>query len=205
MNSRPAGGPACRCRRSVRAPSIDELFANGPHAGTQAFEVGDPDLDPERSTAIEASLTHSDGPGPPDRDGLSTATSPTSSSRPPTGEIEDDLPVFAYRQGKANYYGFELRGQMPSWAMRWASTGAANCSRRCGPCDGQGFRPGAANPAAAPDRRADRRAAGQFDGRIEVEHAFAQNRTAPLETETRRLYVAQCVARLAPARATSRS
>ena len=25
-----------------------------------------------------------------------------------TGEIEDDLPVFQYRQGKANYYGFEV-------------------------------------------------------------------------------------------------
>src|SRR3546814_3238775 len=27
--------------RSARAPSAEELFANGPHAGTQAFEIGD--------------------------------------------------------------------------------------------------------------------------------------------------------------------
>ena len=30
--------------RTGRAPSAEELFANGPHAGTQAFEIGDPGL-----------------------------------------------------------------------------------------------------------------------------------------------------------------
>ena len=48
--------------RSPRAPAIDELFANGPHAGTQAFEIGDPDLDAERSLGIEASLRRTAGP-----------------------------------------------------------------------------------------------------------------------------------------------
>ena len=32
-----------------RAPAAEELFANGPHAGTQAFEIGDPTLKKERS------------------------------------------------------------------------------------------------------------------------------------------------------------
>ena len=47
--------------RSVRAPSIYELFANGPHTETQAFEVGDPDLASERSLGFEASVRHDEG------------------------------------------------------------------------------------------------------------------------------------------------
>src|SRR3546814_19155498 len=34
--------------RCARAPSAEELFANGPHAGTQAFEIGDPGPDTEK-------------------------------------------------------------------------------------------------------------------------------------------------------------
>ena len=34
---------------SERAPSVDELFANGPHGGSQSFEVGNPELNPEKS------------------------------------------------------------------------------------------------------------------------------------------------------------
>jgi outer membrane receptor protein involved in Fe transport len=30
------------------------MFANGPHAGTQAFEIGDVNLKTERSTSVEA-------------------------------------------------------------------------------------------------------------------------------------------------------
>lgn len=39
-----------------RAPSAEELFANGPHAGTQAFEVGNPGFAKEISDGIEATL-----------------------------------------------------------------------------------------------------------------------------------------------------
>ena len=41
---------------SERAPSAEELYPNGPHAGTQAFEIGNPDFVKERSKGIEASL-----------------------------------------------------------------------------------------------------------------------------------------------------
>ncbi len=47
---------------SARSPSVDELFANGPHGGSQTFERGNPDLDPERSLSIEATLHHAAGP-----------------------------------------------------------------------------------------------------------------------------------------------
>ena len=39
-----------------RAPNAQELFADGPHAGTQAYEIGDDHLGTERSTGLEANL-----------------------------------------------------------------------------------------------------------------------------------------------------
>ncbi len=39
-----------------RAPAIEELYNNGPHDGTLAFEIGNPDLKPEISDGIDLSL-----------------------------------------------------------------------------------------------------------------------------------------------------
>ncbi len=44
-----------------RAPNTQELFADGPHAGTQAYETGDADLRAERSLGLEASLRRRTG------------------------------------------------------------------------------------------------------------------------------------------------
>ena len=53
----------------------------------------------------------------------------------PTGEIEDGLPVYEYREGKADYYGFEVESDAEVRQSAWASTGAASwppmrCARR---------------------------------------------------------------------------
>ncbi len=42
--------------RTERLPGATELFADGPHLATRAFEVGDPDLDPEESLGFDVSL-----------------------------------------------------------------------------------------------------------------------------------------------------
>lgn len=90
-----------------RAPSAEELFANGPHAGTQAFEVGNPGFVKERSKGLEATLK---GSG----DGWSVDASLYHSwfdnfiIDQPTGAIVDDLPVFQYTQSDARYYGAEI-------------------------------------------------------------------------------------------------
>jgi len=166
---------------SGRAPSIDELFANGPHAGTQAFEIGDPELDPERSLSIEASVRRSTGPV------HLTGTAYYSrfsnfifQSR--TGEVDDDLPVYAYGQGKADYYGFELEADAKlgsALGVEWAAELVADAVR----ATIKDFGPA---PQIPPFRLLGSLTGtiGKFDGRIEMEQAFAQNRTAPLETET---------------------
>jgi iron complex outermembrane receptor protein len=47
---------AASVSRTGRAPNVQERHADGPHAGTQSFEVGDPDLASEVSTGMEVSL-----------------------------------------------------------------------------------------------------------------------------------------------------
>ncbi|MSU68781.1 MAG: TonB-dependent receptor [Opitutaceae bacterium] len=44
-----------------RAPNAQELFADGPHAGTQSFEIGDPRLSTERSLSAEVTLRRRTG------------------------------------------------------------------------------------------------------------------------------------------------
>lgn len=39
--------------RSFRAPSLEELYSEGPHLASYSYEVGNPDLDPEKAWAKE--------------------------------------------------------------------------------------------------------------------------------------------------------
>lgn len=166
---------------SERAPAIDELFANGPHLASQSFEVGNPDLNPEKSNAIELGLHKTAGP--------LRLTANLFYSRfsnfifqAPTGEEEDDLPVFQYRQGKAKYYGFEVQakaGLGTVLGVDWHAELQADAVR----ATITGYGPAPLIPpvrllAALSGER------GQVDGRLEVEHAFAHNRAAPVETDT---------------------
>tara|TARA_B110000438_G_scaffold301464_1_gene356412 strand:+ start:1104 stop:3296 length:2193 start_codon:yes stop_codon:yes gene_type:complete len=41
-----------------RAPGIEDLYSDGPHLGTYAYEIGQPNLGLEKSIGIEASLEH---------------------------------------------------------------------------------------------------------------------------------------------------
>ena len=97
---------------SSRAPSIEELFSNGPHLATQSFEVGKLDL--KKEDAIAATLTF---------DYQSTwfdiKTSIYQMSfddfiyQQNTAEIEDGLPVFLYQQDDARFTGLDLLATIP--------------------------------------------------------------------------------------------
>jgi iron complex outermembrane receptor protein len=167
--------------RSARAPAIDELFAGGPHAGTQAFEIGDPTLDAERSIGIEASLRRTAGPV---RATLTAFVTRFGNFiyQSPTGEIEDDLPVLAYRQGKARYRGLEAEveaklGKFGSidWGLELQADAVRATIVNEGPAP---FIPPVRLLGAVTAER------GNFDGRIEVEHARRVTRTADRETPT---------------------
>jgi iron complex outermembrane recepter protein len=89
-----------------RAPAAEELFANGPHAGTQAFEIGNPNFKKEASNGLEASLRGS-------RRNFSFSLAAYYNwfsnyiYEDQTGAVIDNLPVFELRQADARYYGFE--------------------------------------------------------------------------------------------------
>ena len=90
-----------------RAPSAEELFSNGPHAGTQAFEIGDTGFTKEKSFGLETTLR---GSG----DGWNVSASFYYSwfkdfiYETPTGAVEDGLPVFQFFQDDARHYGAEI-------------------------------------------------------------------------------------------------
>jgi iron complex outermembrane recepter protein len=166
---------------SERAPSIDELFANGPHGGSQSFEVGNPDLKPEKSNSVELSLHRTAGPVHLTANAYYSRFS-NFIFQAPTGEIEDDLPVLEFRQGKASYYGFEVQGDAKlgqalgiNWGTEFQADYVHATVKNFGPA-----------PLIPPLRvqGAVTGSRGQFDGRLEVERAFAHNRTAPNETDT---------------------
>jgi iron complex outermembrane receptor protein len=166
---------------SERAPSVDELFANGPHGGSESFEVGNPDLDPEKSNSVELGLHHTNG--------QVHVTASLYYSRfsnfifqAPTGAVEDDLPVYEFREGKANYYGFEVQsdaklGQFAGiqWGAELQGDAVHATVKNFGPA-----------PLIPPLRVMGglTGSRGQFDGRLEIEHAFDHDRTAPNETDT---------------------
>ena len=92
--------------RAERAPSAEELFSDGPHIATQAYEIGDPGLKTESAIGLEAYV----------RGELGAATVNLAVFQnwfddyiylSETGLEEDDLPVFEYLQGDADYFGVE--------------------------------------------------------------------------------------------------
>ena len=166
---------------SERAPSIEELFANGPHGGSQTFEAGNSALDPEKGNSVEFTLHHASGPVHLTANLYYTRFS-NFIYQAPSGATQDDLPVFDFAQGKADYYGFELQGDAKlgkllgiDWGAELQGDMVHATIRHFGPA-----------PFIPPFRvlGALTGARGQFDGRIEVERAFAHDRTAPIETDT---------------------
>ena len=166
---------------SQRAPSAEELFAGGPHAGTQAFEIGDADLKKEKSWGLEATLS---GRG----EGYSFGASAFHSwfddyiYQQLTDEMEDGLPVFENRQNDARYYGLELEGSVKLAQIgRYAINldGVADFVRAT--IDGVG-----PAPRIPPFRLLGGIEAQSDDiqARLEVERVAAQERLAEFETRT---------------------
>lgn len=164
-----------------RAPSAEELLANGPHAGTQAYEIGDPDFRKEHSNGIDATL----------RGGGRDLTIEISGFYnkfnnyiydAQTGAAVDGLPVFQAYQADARYYGFEAQAtatlaRLGDWKIE--ADGLADYVRATIIGNGPA-------PRIPPLRLLGGVSAtsGMIDGRIEVEHSFDQKRTAAFETPT---------------------
>ncbi len=99
---------------SQRPPTYVELFAQGPHIATNAFEIGDPGLGKENSLAFDLSFRKRSGRVTGainfffyDFDGFITAE-PTGDFSQPEEEGEEGLPIFEYRAVDAFFAGGEV-------------------------------------------------------------------------------------------------
>ena len=164
-----------------RAPSIDELFSLGPHGGSQQFLIGNPDLSLEKSNGIELSVHKTTGPIHVQGSVFYSRFS-NFIFQAPTGEIEDRLPVYEYREGKADYYGFEIESDVKfgkALGIDWGGELVADAIRAKIKKFGNA-------PEIPPFRilAGLTGTRGQVDGRVEVERVSAQHKTAPNETPT---------------------
>lgn len=130
-------GVGASLQYTQRAPSSQELFADGPHIATDQFEVGDRALGKVTATAIDLALKHrSDGftssigafytqfsnyiglfptgiwRNPEDR---SVTPGPEPIIDPDTGEEITPMQQFDYRAVRARFYGFEAQVEFPLW------------------------------------------------------------------------------------------
>ena len=172
---------AANLSRTSRAPSAEELFANGPHAGTSAFEVGDPNLKLEQAWTAEGILRGN-------VEGLRFEASIFHSRyknfvyEERTGAIEDGLPEFQVRQANARLYGFEAEAEVTlAKPGPWTISANGLVDYVHAEIDGAG-----PAPRIPPLRMLGglKAASPHLDLLVEVEHVFAQNRTAVFETAT---------------------
>ena len=107
--------------RAARAPSAEELFADGPHIATQQFEIGNPGLSQETAWGVEAYA----------RGGLGGADFGLTVYRSwfddfvyldATGEMRDGLPLFRQMQQGADHFGVEAEASVrlvDAGGFRW--------------------------------------------------------------------------------------
>lgn len=93
---------------ATRAPVGAELFSNGPHFATRAFEIGDPDLENETVFNFSVSLDYQE------KNWSATATAYLSEFsnfiyQQRMEEKREELLVYQFTQGRASFMGMEVK------------------------------------------------------------------------------------------------
>ena len=100
---------------SERAPTIEELFSNGPHIATLSFEIGDPDLDEEQALGLTFTGQYNFS-----RVNVSASVyfiefddfiyqASVDENFDGVADIEDGLTVLRYLQDDASFAGIDLK------------------------------------------------------------------------------------------------
>lgn len=106
-----------------RAPKDYELFANGPHLATAAWETGDSSLQVEKSTGIDIGTQWKRGPHTFSLSAYETRFSNyiglvrsgnylTAEGAPSSATDPDGLPEYRYQGIRARFYGLEASGNV---------------------------------------------------------------------------------------------
>ncbi|MCM2254913.1 MAG: TonB-dependent receptor [Vicinamibacteria bacterium] len=97
--------------RSEKLPNAEELYSNGPHVATRAWEIGDPDLGKESSLGLDLSLRR-DSARWHGKVNLFVNDFADYIYEDFTGAAQDGLDVVQYRQADARFWGAELEAHL---------------------------------------------------------------------------------------------
>lgn len=176
---------------SERAPTFYELFANGVHVASGAFEIGDTSLRPEKAKSVDLGLHWQQGGAKWGVQVYQTRFSnfiAMDANGDVRNEVNDDgevesIPVYVYRGVPARMHGVELEGRQPlpslgGWDLTLGTT--VDLVR------GTNRQTGEALPRLAPlhgslSLQAER---GPWMVQAEVRGAARQNRVPALDTPT---------------------
>lgn len=176
--------------RSERAPSAEELFARGNHAGTQAFELGNADFRKEKSWGVEGTLR---GSG----EGYSVSLAAyhnwfsgyiyesiadDSVCQAVNGGADLEFPCYAFSQADARYYGFEAEASVTLAQLggyKINVDGLADYVRATIKGNGPAPRIPPLRMLGGLEAQGER-----LSARAEVEHVFDQDRVTEFETPT---------------------
>src|SRR6266571_4359866 len=104
--------------RAWRAPTLFELFSNGPHLGEARYEIGDPGLKPEAGTNVDVGVRWQGGRVRAELAGYRNAIdrfifiTPTDSFVTVSTTPPDSLRVYRYQQADARLVGGEAELQV---------------------------------------------------------------------------------------------
>ncbi|WP_340645350.1 TonB-dependent receptor [Phenylobacterium sp.] len=174
---------------NARAPTEFELFADGPHGGTGSYEIGDPTLDAEQVTSLEATLRWTGANGKIEAH-LYSADYKGFIDEARTGDLVDDdgvldpageLPVVRFIQSDARFYGGELEGTYELWRH---GDGVLALE---GSYDYVHGKTDTGPPARIPPYSVTGRlvwTAPRLEGQVEVRHVAEQRRVSAFESPT---------------------
>lgn len=123
------GSVVANYSHSYRAPSLEELYNNGPHPGNLAFEIGDPTLTRERGNGVDFGLRHSSNRLRFEANGFFyhiddfIFLAPVDQDGDGVVDIDGDLVVAQYSQGTSRYTGFEADLNAALHSSTWLNFG----------------------------------------------------------------------------------
>jgi iron complex outermembrane receptor protein len=109
---------------SFRAPSQEELYSEGPHLASYSYEVGNPDLNPERGLGSELFIRHKTTTSTTELalfyNGFTNYIYPRNTGQP--SAQFPSLNVYQFTGSEADFRGFELSSELKIFE-HWAVSG----------------------------------------------------------------------------------
>jgi iron complex outermembrane receptor protein len=115
---RPDVALAVNLTHAERHPTSTELYADGPHAAVQRFEIGDPTLGREQSNALDVSLRSAGDAAVRWQVNAYVNDFADFIYLQPLGRVQDGFDVYAYRHGGARFAGLEGELNVPLGTVR---------------------------------------------------------------------------------------